>query len=283
MNCTTCRSEIEDIAAGERLGREARVHVDDCGNCRTFFSERTALREMIGSLEPVTAPPDFDFRLRARLAGVENTGGSGTVWSRFAWKNAGPAFAATLVVALVSAFAIYQLRQPGTDSTVSTQPGAEQVGSQAQDQAQGLVPIISAPPAPVLADNPKPSNNDVQSPTSASNVDPSGRTGVHNRSGQSRTNAATKAIASRDTIQTLESSGREARTITPPGIPNPLSTRNTVLIPVAASLKPVMIGVTDRRVPSGKVTVRAVTFGSEDLIVQTDSQALFAPASGSVW
>jgi len=39
-----------------------------CAACQEFQAERTSLRELVGSLEPVVAPPDFDMRLRARIA-----------------------------------------------------------------------------------------------------------------------------------------------------------------------------------------------------------------------
>lgn len=68
MDCKAFRTESEELATGESLSRTAQAHVNACVACRTFQAERLSLRQLIGSLEPVNAPPDFDFQLRARLA-----------------------------------------------------------------------------------------------------------------------------------------------------------------------------------------------------------------------
>lgn len=68
MNCKKCRREIDETDKDQRISDEALAHVAACTPCRTFRAERIALREMVGSLGVVSAPADFDFRLRARLA-----------------------------------------------------------------------------------------------------------------------------------------------------------------------------------------------------------------------
>src|SRR5882672_2253194 len=55
------------------------MNVALCAACSEFRAERTSLRELVGSLEPVTAPGDFDLRLRARLA-RERQGHSRQPW-----------------------------------------------------------------------------------------------------------------------------------------------------------------------------------------------------------
>jgi hypothetical protein len=69
MDCKACRNEIEDARHGERPSAEALAHMESCARCRIFGEERNALRELISSLQgEVSAPTDFDWRLRARLA-----------------------------------------------------------------------------------------------------------------------------------------------------------------------------------------------------------------------
>jgi hypothetical protein len=69
MDCKACRREIDLAARGEEVqAEEARAHLSSCAGCREFRSERVALRELIASVEPAPAPPDFDWKLRARLA-----------------------------------------------------------------------------------------------------------------------------------------------------------------------------------------------------------------------
>jgi hypothetical protein len=66
--CRATRREIDESELNQRLSDQARSHVALCPSCRGFHAERTSLRELVGSLEPVAAPGDFDMRLRARMA-----------------------------------------------------------------------------------------------------------------------------------------------------------------------------------------------------------------------
>ena len=71
MNANECRSvrqEIDQSELDQRLSESSESHVVGCANCAAFRAERTRLRELVGSLQPVTAPADFDMRLRARIA-----------------------------------------------------------------------------------------------------------------------------------------------------------------------------------------------------------------------
>jgi hypothetical protein len=66
--CRATRREIDESELNQKLSDQARSHIALCALCRDFRAERTSLRELVGNLEPVAAPGDFDMRLRARLA-----------------------------------------------------------------------------------------------------------------------------------------------------------------------------------------------------------------------
>lgn len=66
--CKTVNREIDELERGQEPGARTRVHLDGCSSCRDFYADRLKLQQMIGGLEAVKAPGDFDFRLRARLA-----------------------------------------------------------------------------------------------------------------------------------------------------------------------------------------------------------------------
>src|SRR6185436_10372458 len=66
--CRRVRREIDELDNGRQPGESARAHLDACSSCTQFSLERANLRELIGGLESVVAPADFDMRLRARLA-----------------------------------------------------------------------------------------------------------------------------------------------------------------------------------------------------------------------
>jgi hypothetical protein len=67
-DCNTIRRELDEIKLGESYGAPVVLHLKQCSECREFDQSRTKLRQLVGSLETVEAPADFDFRLRARLA-----------------------------------------------------------------------------------------------------------------------------------------------------------------------------------------------------------------------
>ena len=74
MNCRKVRREVEEAAPGQFLSSLASEHLSNCPECVTFKDQQTKLQEIMSGLGTVEAPDDFDFRLRARLAG-ERPGG----------------------------------------------------------------------------------------------------------------------------------------------------------------------------------------------------------------
>ena len=68
LECRFTRQHIDELGLGERPSERATAHLSLCAGCRDFRSERNELRQLVGSLEPVVAPADFEMRLRARIA-----------------------------------------------------------------------------------------------------------------------------------------------------------------------------------------------------------------------
>jgi hypothetical protein len=66
--CNQVRVEIDERELSAPLSVAASEHLKICSECKEFQSKETKLRQIVGSLETVKAPADFDFRLRARLA-----------------------------------------------------------------------------------------------------------------------------------------------------------------------------------------------------------------------
>lgn len=67
-SCKTIRQEIDNTNLGQEPDSAIKAHLAHCGLCLEFYETQRKLRGLVGSLEVVSAPPDFDFRLRARLA-----------------------------------------------------------------------------------------------------------------------------------------------------------------------------------------------------------------------
>ena len=125
MNCKQYRVEIEesDFAGGSEAAHSGS-HAAGCAECRSFREEAAKLRGLVAGLARVDAPPDFEFRLRARMsaAGTERP----RAWTqnllpRAAW------LAAAGSLALAGALAL-QTRdpQPNGARVTSAQPTAEQ-------------------------------------------------------------------------------------------------------------------------------------------------------------
>lgn len=74
MSCKIFQTEIKDRDWCTPLSLTTREHLDCCEECRKIHDEQTSLRLLIGELEKVCAPADFEFRLRSCIAATENAG-----------------------------------------------------------------------------------------------------------------------------------------------------------------------------------------------------------------
>lgn len=67
MNCKTARREIDEIFPNGNLNGDIRAHLESCGDCGELYKSQSHLQQIMGTLETVNVPNDFDFRLHARL------------------------------------------------------------------------------------------------------------------------------------------------------------------------------------------------------------------------
>jgi hypothetical protein len=111
-DCKVFRTEIDETARGDALGRAAAVHAEACAACGSHLRERERLRGLVRGLGRVEAPPDFEFRLRARMA-ASKPGGGGGLFARL-FPVGGLAWAAVAVCVLSVSAAVYfvQSRPP---------------------------------------------------------------------------------------------------------------------------------------------------------------------------
>lgn len=111
MDCKAFRKEFEELDMGEPLSATAQAHVDACAACRAFHVERLSLGQLIKSLGTINAPPDFDFRLRARLAHANSTGSNSLRRARFAPGLKAISIAASFAL-LIAAAVVFKQSQP---------------------------------------------------------------------------------------------------------------------------------------------------------------------------
>ena len=109
--CRNTRREIDELELGHRPSREATAHIAACTACQTFQAERSSLRELVGSLEPVVAPPDFDMRLRARIAAEKYETRQQPFFARLV---STPALAAAALFVIIAGSVVWISRRPAT-------------------------------------------------------------------------------------------------------------------------------------------------------------------------
>ena len=106
--CNQVRSEIEEKDLTASLSAGAMEHLRRCRECQEFQSKETNLRRIVGSLETVAAPPDFDFRLRARLASEANGASYRSMPAVRVWRMRSAAVTAMLLIFAATIFVIRQ-------------------------------------------------------------------------------------------------------------------------------------------------------------------------------
>lgn len=152
-NCELVRRELDELKIGEAVSAAAVEHLRECAACREFNEKQTKLRQIVGSLGTVAAPPDFDFRLRARLANESNSAVYHFSPASFLFGRRGLAVAATLLLFATGAVLVRNvLNRPGPINSVARheQPAVEQPSQRVE--SNGPTREMN-PPSSVVADN----------------------------------------------------------------------------------------------------------------------------------
>jgi hypothetical protein len=118
--CRLVRREIDESEMNLPLSEQAQTHVAACSACAQFRAERQSLRELVGSLEPVTAPADFDIRLRARMA-ADRQGSKRALFPHFLLST--PAIAMAAVIVMLAASIVWFSQRNTNQSTTTAQQG----------------------------------------------------------------------------------------------------------------------------------------------------------------
>ena len=150
--CEVIRRELDELMLDETCSTAALDHLRECGACREFHEKQTKLRHIVGSLGTVTAPADFDFRLRARLA--NESGRSVSSFHFIAWPvlRGGLATAAVLVVFTTGVFLVRNvLKRPPTVDQTARQAAAPAVQDTPKSTEVVRPDTLQAPKPPEVA------------------------------------------------------------------------------------------------------------------------------------
>jgi hypothetical protein len=272
MNCRRCQFEIEELESSGRLSESARAHLSACQTCRAFHDERQSLRRLIGGLGAVSAPPDFDFQLRARLAAAKETGRN-----RFSWRAlvaSAPAIGLAASFALLVAGVLIYTRTKVDPSATENQ-------------------------SVVIVQEPKPEQSNVASPRPDKGTDaipsPSSEgvvkvTGVPKRSRSGGVSAVRNSArressqpgANNQPIITTEMAVSPAPQIVPGTASAFNAGMNPVVeLPVRSAAHPMRVFIDDRSGAKRSVTLAPVIFGSQDLTGRNTQR--IATTSQGIW
>lgn len=233
-NCEEIRRELDELMLDEASSPAAVEHLRECAACREFQQKQTKLRQIVGGLGTVAAPPDFDFRLRARLA---NEASSATFHlTSFARRGL-----AVAVVLVVFATAIVLIRN------VTNRPGEIAVKEQPQVKA----------PTPTVVETPKPALN----PQDFSAAIPanSAQRIKHERPAQTTAKVRRPAVA-------VDFSSQRAEVING-------SVAASTVFPIDASLQSLRFSLDDGRGNARTISVPTISFGSQRVLQNANQLA----------
>lgn len=283
MNCRGFRREIEEAEAGRRLSDEARYHLAECVSCRTFHDEHHALIRIMGTLEMVSVPPDFEFRLRSRLSTAPPS--TGLRLHRIGRSLLAPGFVS---IALAASFALI------VASVLLFKPNkrAQTVNTRSSDiaglnppthlQSQGLPGAVVEPShpsqKPKVLGHPGASTRSHLTGNLSRNV-----TGRILTAGKSSGQAASLNAAN-TRIKSAVFSGNSAtvvlpaRTLTSNTAPDPLMTT-----PLEASVRPSKVWIDGLRNPARSSTNLPIIFGSQRFIEHGDARRALTLSLRGMW
>lgn len=262
--CKAYRRELSEAADGGALSDGASAHAALCGACGGELRERQSLRALVGSLGKVEAPADFEFRLRARLASAKSSGGRGG-GLRFIYGFAPVAAAACFLVISATLY----FRQAARDD--SANPPAGPAVAARNVEAPEAPPLPARAAASPVGGDEKAVGKVLASVKHTGNKPTHGARARDRRAGGFAHRSAGRASLARNTTD------REFG-------PERGGARQGVTIALKAPAEPLRMILRDENGARRVVPMRAVSFGSQDLLAReaTPRQGGAADVEG-VW
>jgi hypothetical protein len=259
MNCKQYRAEIEasDFAAGRPPAR-SESHAAACAECRDFGGERAALRVLVAGLARVDAPPDFELRLRARMAAAEAEQArprSHNLLPRAAWLASAGCLALALALALQTRNPQAPEARDAPANPVAT-AGAGDASSGAANGKPEDAAVAGRPAAPAGPDETDAPRRRARAATAAA-------ANVVRRSQRKPATAA----AAQPTLETAASGGEGAartETSTSSMIGSPVIVSSAIPLPVSVDERPLQVLFRGVEGAARVVSVDPVAFGSHE-------------------
>ena len=261
MNCRNIKREIEEAGSADLLSAAALSHLESCAACDTLSRQQTKLHAIVSTLGTVEAPGDFEFRLRARLAGEKRGGARPLGNLSFGLRSA----AVAAILLLIGSVVVFVALNTGSDSQLASgnQAAPKPVTSDSGPK-QSEVPGSVTPGSSVVAQAP---TGSAPAPVPASEHTPKVRR-VRNELASFRTGSR---------LGTRDLSGTRAPVLTRDQL---AASYPTAAFPINASYQSLKVSVDDARGTSRTISLPSVSFGSQRTLSQNASP-LMASARGS--
>jgi hypothetical protein len=251
MDCQDVRREINLLELHQALTHDARAHLVNCANCREVSEQSAALRTLVATLGNVTAPENFDMRLRARLARDRQPAGG---WMNF-WRQANgvPAYALALSFFLLVGVVIF-LMPRGSEQLAGTTPTDASASGTTSEKS----PTATTASSGSELTNPSPNTGEVSPPLQANTLIPV--TGPRQR------RSSELAGNQRGNLGTREYSSMPAITVS--------NSNASPVVSLNAPMQPLVVSMRDDRGGKRTISLPPVSFGSQKLI-----QSAYQPVS----
>ena len=250
--CRATRREIDESELNQKLSDPARSHVAVCAACRGFRAERTSLRELVGSLEPVAAPGDFDMRLRARLANERH----GRARQPFIFRLAigAPAIAGAALVVILALAMVWLAQRNNSQAPEIAKVPIKEAPVGPQQPALAVVPVETGQGTSLIARG----NDDVK--PDQSNWSANAARGNNRKSSSAGVKAVDYGASPAESYQQIEQRAGE--------------------VSLSAPLKPMVVSMQDDRGATHKISLPPISFGAQRL-VDNHMPVSFSPNSRS--
>jgi hypothetical protein len=251
--CKAIRQEIDHASPVGARSKLVTDHVRHCDECSTFESEHRTLLNLVGSLGTVAAPPDFDFRLRARLAREKSTSGNGGGFLSLL-KPARLMAVASLVLLIGVGVVVVKNRRA------------------TENQPSNTVASKEAAPVPAA------------SVATVDNHEKALGTKLANVGGETPTPGPTSRNTQRTTIAAFRrTSGSATREfgLSPASVSEKQLVNSSPIVRVPIEDEPLTISIEDPRGTARTVSLPTVSFGSQRLMTGQSFQPTTSPVRGS--
>jgi len=240
--CRLARREIDESELNLRLSDQLQAHIASCPACRAFRDERTRLRQLVGSLEPVTAPADFDVRLRARIAAERQRPERASLFPHFLVST--PVMAAAAVIVMLAASIVWFTERNGKQS-----PNVAQRGEASERQRNGEASTASK------ETNPKPPSD----ANSTKTTEMRDQAATVNGGSRDLNRKPNPSVTAKGRTPSREFAVEPAQVIKQtPDSPGEIS--------LSAPNKPLVVSVEDNRGATHKILLPPVSFGAQQLV-----------------